>query len=204
MLRIIGITGGVGSGKSTVLDFLKEEYGAVIIKADDVGRAVMETGTACYGEIVSSFGQEVVRESGELDRELLAKRIFNNPADRELLDSIVHPAVKTDICRRIKELKTVYKDTTGLLVIEAALLIEENYDTICDELWFVYAPKRLRLKRLKKTRGYSRKKSLSIMKNQLSSYKMRRVCQLTIDNSKDFEYTISQLRKEYRRIMNIK
>lgn len=204
MLKIIGITGGVGSGKSTVLNFLKEEYGAVIIMADEVGREVMEAGTECFYEIVEAFGQEVVNDNGELNRELLSKRIFNNPAERELLDSIVHPAVKKDICREIEELEAVYKDEMGLVVIEAALLIEDDYDKICDELWFVYAPKELRIKRLKETRGYSRKKSLSIMNNQLSSWEMRRACKVTIDNSKDFECTISQIRTEYNRVMNNK
>lgn len=199
MLKIIGITGGVGSGKSTVLNFLKEEYGAVIIMADEVGRKVMEAGTECFYEIVEAFGQEVVNDNGELDRELLSIRIFNNPAERELLDSIVHPAVKKDICCEIEELKSKGQDC--LVVIEAALLIEDNYDKICDELWFVYAPKELRIKRLKETRGYSRKKSLSIMNNQLSSWEMRRACKVTIDNGKDFEHTIDQVRAEYNRVM---
>lgn len=202
MLKIIGITGGVGSGKSTVLNFLEEEYGAVIIMADEVGRKVMEAGTECFEDIVEAFGQEVIADNGELDRGLLASRIFNDSSERELLDSIVHPAVKKDICREIEELKSKGKDC--LVVIEAALLIEDNYDKICDELWFVYAPKEHRIKRLKESRGYSRKKSLSIMNNQLSSWEMRRACQVTIDNSKDFEYTISQVRAEYNRIMDVR
>ncbi len=203
MLKIIGITGGVGSGKSSVLEFLKEEYGAVIIMADDVAKRLMRAGTDCFDEIVKAFGEDIVGADGELDRELLAERIFNNPEERDLLDSIVHPAVKKDICKEIEELKNKFGDKNGLVVIEAALLIEEHYDKICDELWFVYAPQKHRIKRLKEARGYTVRKSLSIMKNQLSAKEMRRACKVTIDNSGDFEYTKSRVRAEYNRIMEL-
>ncbi len=203
MLKIIGITGGVGSGKSSVLEFLKEEYGAVIIMADDVAKRLMRAGTDCFDEIVKAFGEDIVGADGEFDRALLAERIFNNPEERDLLDSIVHPAVKKDICKEIEELKNKFGDKNGFVVIEAALLIEEHYDKICDELWFVYAPQKHRIKRLKESRGYTVRKSLSIMKNQLSAKEMRRACQVTIDNSGAFEYTKSRVRAEYNRIMEL-
>ena len=200
MFKIIGITGGVGSGKSRILGFLEEEYGAHIIMADEVGRRLMCPGTECFDNIVKSFGTEVLKSDGELDRSMLSRRIFNNEEERQLLNSIVHPAVKKEILEEIEALRQ-QNDKDCLIVIEAALLIEDHYDLICDELWYIYAPKELRIERLISSRGYTRSKCLSIMKNQLGDRAMRAACKAVINNSRDFEYTKKQLKKEYRRIM---
>ena len=204
MLKIIGITGGVGSGKSTVLSFLQKEYDAYIIMADEVGRKLMEPDGGCFVQIVKAFGKAVLSDDGRLDREMLSKRIFSNPEDREILDGIVHPAVKEEIYSEIESIKNKYRGGNFLVVIEAALLIEEGYDLVCDELWYIYSSEKSRIARLKASRGYSEDKSLSIMRNQLSDEMMRKFCAVTIDNSGDFEDTKRQLRAEYDRVMNIK
>lgn len=201
MSKIIGVTGGIGAGKSSILDFMKKEYDAEIIIADEVGRELMRAGTECFDRIVEAFGGSVLDSSGELDREKLSGRIFGNQIERELLDGIVHPRVKKEIYKRIEEIREKDIDNTKLIVIEAALLIEEHYEGVCDELWFIYSPKELRLKRLTETRGYSVEKSLSIMNNQLTDEEMRKACQVTIDNSIDFDYTVRQVSREYNRIM---
>lgn len=204
MFKIIGVTGGVGSGKSTVLGFLRKEYGAHIIMADEVGRRLMEPEGECFAEIVKIFGEDILTDEGILNREQLSERIFNNPKERELLDGIVHPAVKKEICGEIEYLKSNYTGGNFLVVIEAALLIEERYDLVCDELWYIYSSREIRTARLKASRGYSEEKSLSIMRNQLSDEVMRRTCAVTIDNSGDFEDTRRQLETEYDRVMEIK
>lgn len=204
MLKIIGVTGGVGSGKSTVLDFLEKEYGAYIIMADEIGRKLMEPEGVCFDRIVKAFGEAVLTEDGRLNRGLLSERIFSDSEARDILDGIVHPAVKKEIQSKVDSIKSRYTGGNFLVVIEAALLIEESYDLICDELWYIYASVETRIKRLKEYRGYSEDKSLSIMKNQLSDEMMRKYCVVTIDNSGNFEDTRSQLAEEYNRVMDIK
>lgn len=190
-MKVVGITGGVGSGKSYVIRLLKERYNGAVILADLVAHDLMEPGRINYLKIVECFGKQILTEDKTIDRGVLANLIFSDEDKLKTLNSIVHPNVKEEIEHRIQVIQDENK--ADFIALEAALLIEGNYDTIYDELWYIYADKETRLKRLCNTRGYSMEKSLSIMDKQLSEEVYRNVADKVIDNSKDESHLITQL-----------
>lgn len=190
---IIGITGGVGAGKSQVLSILKEEYHAAVLFADEIGHLLMKPEQDCYMRIVEEFGESILREDKTIDRAKLSALVFDNEERLKKLNRIIHPAVKEYIRAQIADIYA--KEQGKLIVIEAALLIEDNYDEICDEIWYIYADEATRRKRLKESRGYSDEKIDSIMKNQLSEAEFRKYCKKTIDNSKSLAKTREELKK---------
>lgn len=169
---ILGITGGIGTGKSTVLDILRTEYSAYILEADKVAHLLMMPGKSAFNEIVATFGEDVLTEDGEIDRNILGKRVMSESSSLEKLNSIVHPAVKEYIIQDISEKRRVLLDQSdntekqNLYVIEAALLIQDGYREICDEIWSVITSEDIRIKRLIASRGYTEDKARSFIKNQ--------------------------------------
>ena len=192
MKMVIGVTGGVGAGKSTVLNILKEEFHAHLIMADEIGRALMEPGRVCFGQIAEAFGEDMLKEDGKLDREKLSELVFQDQEKLRHLNGIVHPQVKKAVRQ---EIDRAAKDGTELIVIEAALLIEAGYRELCDELWYIYVPAQERVKRLYENRGYSEVKSYAIMSNQLSDSQFRRGCDFLVDNGRSLEETRQQIAK---------
>ena len=149
-MRIIGVTGGVGSGKSAVLNYLEDHFDSRVVKADEVGHLLMMPGRACYEPVIELFGEWIVKEDTSLDRQAIASIVFQEPEMLQKLDDIVHPAVYQYIVREIEHSK---KEGTEFFFIEAALLLEEKYDEICDELWYIYTSEENRRARLKESRG---------------------------------------------------
>ena len=194
-MRSIGITGGVGAGKSEVMAYLQEQYGAAVILADDVGHSLMQKGNDCYEEIRRLFGDTVLDPQGELDRKAIAEQVFCKPELLQALNTIIHPAVKSHVLRTF-ELEE--KAGRKYVFLEAALLVEEQYDEICDELWYVYAEESVRAERLRKSRRYSEEKIRSMMAAQLSDEEFRKACGFVLDNSGDFKETIRQVDQRMR------
>ncbi|NBK93259.1 dephospho-CoA kinase [bacterium 1XD21-13] len=192
-MRVIGITGGVGAGKSRILDFLEKEYEAKVFQADEAGHRVMEPGTGAFAEITRLFGREILGEDGRIDRRALGALVFSDQEKRECLNGIIHPAVKAMALEEIA--RTRHEGVHPLFVIEAALLIEDHYERICDELWYVYADERVRRERLRTSRGYSDEKITAVFESQLSEAEFRRHCQLVIDNSGSIEAACEQIRE---------
>ena len=182
-MKVLGITGGVGAGKSTILDYLNRRYHARIIEADKVGHFLMEPGQKVYYHIVETFGSGILRGDQGIDRQKLGKLVFDDQEKLVKLNSLVHPAVKEYIASEIEKERKEGK--VPFVAVEAALLIEDHYDTICDELWYVYADEDARRRRLAASRGYTSAKSDSIMKNQLPDEIFRESCQFVIDNSSE-------------------
>lgn len=190
-MKIIGITGGVGAGKSQILNYLKENYQAKVIMADEVAHKVKEKGQSCYEPLINLLGKEVLDEAGEIDKKKMAACIFTNKELLLKVNQLIHPAVKTYIRNEI----TVEKERCSVkfLFIEAALLIEDHYDEICDELWYIYAEDSVRTKRLMESRGYSIEKVQQIMNGQLRDEEFRDNCQFVIDNSHELLDAFKQI-----------
>ena len=183
-MRIIGITGGVGSGKSQVLSFMKERYGAVICQADQVAWKLQEPGSVCYEKIVAHFGTDILRTDRTINREILGGIVFGNAEEMAVLNGIVHPEVKAYIKEQIV---TEKKIGTSCFVLEAALLLEDHYDEICHELWYIYTREEIREARLMESRGYSREKVQQIFSSQLKEAEYRKHCSVVIDNNEGLE-----------------
>lgn len=189
-MKVIGITGGVGAGKSEILNFIAATWNATVVEADEVGYLVMRPGKSCFAEIVELFGPGVLKEDGTLNREKISERVFRDKELLEKLNGIVHPAVKNYIKKAIEREREL---DTDIFIVEAALLIEDKYDEICDELWYIYADEEVRIERLKRNRGYSEEKIRGIFANQLSEDEFSEHCDFEIDNSGDFEETKEQI-----------
>lgn len=188
-MRTIGITGGVGAGKSQVLALMKEHFDADVILADEVAHELMEPGGGSFEGIKARYGQRVLLPSGQIDRKALAGIIFRDDEERLAVNAIVHPLVKEEIKKRIGN------SSKELVVVEAALLLEDHYDEFLDEIWYVYAPEEERIERLIKSRSYTRQKALEIMGSQKSDEEFRRCCSVVIDNSRSLDCTLIQLKR---------
>lgn len=191
-MRFIGITGGVGAGKSALLKYIKENFNARVMLADEIAHEVMEPGGACYNELRGLFeGMDAFDGKGSIDRLKMAQIIFKEPELRAKLNAIVHPAVKQYVIENA-ELERK-KGDIDILILEAALLIEEKYYDICDELWFIYTSEQTRRERLKESRGYSDEKIDQIIKSQLTEETFRKYCRVEIDNNGTLESACEQI-----------
>ncbi len=190
-MKILGITGGVGSGKSAVLDDLQNRYHAYILKADELANSLKKKGEDGYRSIVELLGKDILGDDDEIDNKKMAQRIFSDPEALAKVNDILHPIVKEHILRTIEQKRA--EGTTKLFVLEAALLLEEGYDQIVDEMWYIYADTATRAERLRQSRGYSDEKIQSIMAKQLSEEDFRKGCDVVIDNSGTMEDTRKQI-----------
>ena len=192
-MRTIGITGGVGAGKSQILSYIKQHTNSRIILADEAAHTVKEPGQPCYERLVSLLGREVLQKDGFIDKKKMADRIFSDEELLKAVNALIHPAVKSYIISEIQKERTAGK--IDVFFLEAALLIEERYDLILEELWYIYADKGVRRQRLKQARGYSEEKVEHIFASQLSEEEFRRHCKVVIDNSQSLSDTYMQIDK---------
>ena len=172
-MKIIGLMGGVGSGKSTVADILEKKYGAHLIITDDIAKKLYEKGEEGYHRIVSYFGNEILSENGEINRKKLSEIVFADKEKLKKLNSFIHPLVVESVLDVIEEIKLANENKTKeqqvpYIVIETAILIEAGYRDLCDTVWYVAVDEEVRKQRLMNIRGYSEAKIDAILKNQMS------------------------------------
>ena len=197
-MRFIGITGGVGAGKTAVLSYLAGQPGIRVMLADEVAHMLMEPQTACFAKLCEVFRDEdIFSEDGSFDRGKLAVVIFSDERKRAQLNAIVHPAVKEYVIEQYRMEQE--KKELSYLFLEAALLIEEHYDAICDELWYIYTSEDNRRVRLKENRGYTDAKIDGIFASQLKEEEYRSKCRVVIDNNGTQEQTLEQVKEALRR-----
>ncbi|MDD3204118.1 MAG: dephospho-CoA kinase [Lachnospiraceae bacterium] len=198
-MKVIGITGGIGAGKSEVLSYLSTHCNCRIIYADIAAKELEEPGRSCYQPLISLLGSEILGTDGRIDKVKFADRIFGNAALLEAVNGIIHPAVKEYILEQIASEKEMAKEKRPgfhtAMFVEAALLIEEGYQFILDELWYVYASEEVRRKRLKESRHYSDEKIDAILAKQLPEQSFREICKVVIRNDGSMEETARELDK---------
>lgn len=192
-MKIIGITGGIGTGKSTILHILEKEYDAYIVETDKLAHQLMSPGESSYYAIVSAFDAEILNEDGTINRGRLGQIVFQNQDKLQQLNQIVHPAVKQHILEDIAVRRI--QGETEYYVIEAALLIEDGYQSICDEIWYIYASQEVRIQRLLQGRGGTKEKWLRVIANQSSEEYYRSHCNRTIDNGESVEITAKTIKQ---------
>ena len=180
---VIGLTGGIGTGKSEVSRIL-EELGAAIIDADQVGHEVYQPQSKAWKQIVANFGQEVLQSSGEIDRKQLGVIVFSDPEARATLNAIVHPCIYQRIQQKIEELGRRGKE---VVVVEAALLIEAGWVSLADEVWVVQSPEEVVVERLCYRNGLSEEAVLSRISSQMSFEERRHHANVMVDNLGDMD-----------------
>ena len=192
-MKVVGITGGVGSGKSVVMNILKEKYGAEVILADLVAQN--------YLDIVEAFGEGILAQDKTIDRQALAKVVFGNQERLARLNAITHPNVKKEIFHRIDGIKE--KGEASFIAVEAALLLEEGYQNDFDMMWYVYVDEATRIERLKEGRGYTEEKCREIMAKQLPEEVFRKECSTVIDNHLGISETENQIKTAVEGLLSL-
>ncbi len=187
-MYVIGLTGGIGSGKSTVAEVL-EAQGASVLSADIFGLEVYSPGRPAWQEIVDAFGREVVAEDGTIDRKKLGVVVFSDPKHLAALNSIVHPRMKGMMRERLAALA---QDGVEITVLEAALLFEAKWDDLADEVWVTTLAPAIAAKRTSERGGLSEDQVLERIKSQMSNEERTQNSHVVIDTDGDLEGTKQQ------------
>lgn len=190
---VIGLTGPIGAGKSTVAAMLRE-LGAKVLDADAIVRDEQSRGTVGYSAIVQTFGTKVLGEDKEIDRAKLAAEVFGDPAQLAKLERIMHPRVVA----RILEARKMLREGE-ILVIEAIKLLESGLRNVCDEIWVVTAPRAVMLERLA-ARGVSRAEAELRLRNQYSEEEFRSAADVVIENDAGRDQIKDRVRAEWTRL----
>lgn len=256
---ILGLTGGVGSGKSTVTEVLRDEYGFELLHTDDIAKKLELPCGSCYMPIVEAFGEDILQQGlgSPIDNQRLADRIYADPKALARINEIVHPAVWRYVSDYIDSAKQQSGDRLSRLVSEAAAkcaadtggtyssgkvaadthrdsetvrdktftslsMLNNNtehtgeiriavetalpngtFKTLCDEIWYIYTEREVRIARLVTDRGYTREKSESVVARQMSDEEYKSVADFVIDNSYDIESTKETVRKHLNEILQL-
>lgn len=193
---IIGLTGGIGTGKSTVSNYLKE-HNCLILDADAISRQMTEKGQPALIDIAKAFGEDLLVD-GVLDRQALGNIVFNDKQKLDILQSIITNKVVEYINTRIEELKE--ERYNGIVVIDAPLLFECGMEGIADENWLVSASLDVRLKRVSQRDGLSEEQILSRINNQMLQEDKEKLSQVILDNSGSLEDLYKQINENLERI----
>lgn len=196
-VRVIGLTGGIAAGKSTISQAL-QELGAVIIDADKVGHEAYQPGTDTYDALVNHFGRTIVAENGEIDRRKLGALVFANPAKRIELQDIVWPRMKEMMRARLARLR---EEGARVVVIEAAVLIEASWTDIVDEVWVVQVPEEVALARLMARNGLSAEDGRARIRAQLTNAQRAAYAQVVIDNSGSVDEARARVGAEWAQLL---
>jgi len=176
-MKVIGLTGGIGSGKSTVSKFLAH-LGAVVIDADKVGHEVFKPGTKAWQEVVDAFGQGIISADGTIDRRKLGEIVFSNPGARAKLNQIMHPLIYEQVKSRMEEYE---RKGVAIIIVEAPLLLEVGWKSLVDEVWVTSASEATVIKRLKEQKGLPEAQSLARIRAQLTDEERIRQADVVID-----------------------
>ena len=177
----IGLTGGIGSGKSVVADLLREQ-GATIIDADRLGHEAYTPNSEAWRQVVAAFGEGILTAEGEIDRRKLGGMVFSDPAQLERLNGIMHPLMAGMVQQRKVQLSEA---SVAVAVVEAAVLFEAGWETLVDEVWTTVAPDDVVIERLRQRNGLSAQEASKRINSQMSSEDRIRRSDVVIENASD-------------------
>ena len=183
MTVIIGLTGGIASGKSVVSGMLAAR-GALVIDADKVGHEAYAPGSACYNDVIAAFGGDIVAADGQIDRKALGAKVFGNPAERNRLEGIVWPWMRETMRKRFDDLRA---EGVPFVVLEAAVLIEANWTPLVDQVWVVIVAPEIARERIVQRNGLTPEQADQRIAAQLTNGERVTHAQVIIDNSGTIE-----------------
>lgn len=191
-MKIIGIIGGMGSGKSTVVQLLSELANTYIINADHIGHSILKKGNSGYVLAVETFGDKIIGEDDEIDRRVLGGIVFSDPKERQKLNKISHPL----IYKRVKEEidVAIKKGIYDYIIVDAALLIEIKLIELVDEVWGVYVPLETQIERVMLRNGISKEETQKRISTQLPWDDIKKVTHIIINNADTTQDTKEQIR----------
>ncbi|MGE5561500.1 MAG: dephospho-CoA kinase [Chloroflexota bacterium] len=198
-MRVIGLTGGIASGKSTVSRILRE-MGAEIVDADVLAHEVLRPGTEGWAQVVATFGNDILRPDGTINRRLLGKKVFPDPEAVRKLNGIVHPRVIRASVERIESARRIWGTSQHLLVIDAPLLIEAGMHTMVDEVWVVKVDEHTQLERLMQRDKFTIGEAIARVHAQMPLSEKLTYADRVIDNTGSVESTRSQIERIWRDI----
>ncbi len=193
-MKVIGLTGGIGSGKSTVSQLLAK-LGAVILDADKVGHEAFKPDTEAWREVVATFGRQILTPSGDIDRKKLGELVFGKPESLLQLNQIMHPRMYDMVKAQIEEYR---RQGVSVVVLEAAILLEAGWTSLVDEVWVTVASESTVLRRLQERTGLSQAESLARIRSQLSSEERIRHADVIINNDGDLDELKARVEKLWR------
>jgi len=195
-MKVIGLTGGIGSGKSTVAQFLSE-LGAAIVDLDKVGHEALKKGSQAWEQVVGEFGKDILTAGDEIDRGKLGEIVFGNPESLARLNQIVHPAIDNIVKTKIEEYR---RQGVRVTVLEAAAMLEADKTAQVDELWVTVAPEATALKRVIERGGLSKKETRARIKAQLSNEKRIRQADVVIDTNCTIDELKAKVLAEWQKL----
>ena len=195
-MKVIGLTGGIGSGKSTVSQFLAE-LGAVILDADEIGHEAFKPDTEIWRQVVAAFGRQILTPDGNIDRKKLGNIVFSNPESLSRLNQIMHPRMYALVKAQLEEYR---RQGVGVVVLEAPLLLEAGWTSLVDEVWVTTAPEATVLKRLEERTGLSQAESLTRLRSQLPSEERVRQADVVINTDCDLDELKSKVKELGQRL----
>ncbi len=176
-MKIIGLTGGIGTGKSTVSRFLVE-MGAVVINTDEVAHEALQSDIELQQEIAADFGDQILTAEGRIDRKRLGEIVFTNPYALARLNRIMHPR----LCETVQaQLENYRQQQAEVIILEVPLLIEAGWTSLVDEVWITVAPEATVLKRLQRQVGLSAKQALARIRSQMPTQERIKHADVVID-----------------------
>jgi len=199
-MLIVGLTGGVASGKTVVSRILREE-GVYLIDADQIARELVLPHKPAWNELIRVFGKEILREDGSIHRKKLAAKVFSDPQERKLLNQILHPRIKKEMDKRTKEIGQ--KDPEAIIVIDAALLVELGDHREMDKLIVVTSTEEQQIERLKRRDGVNQEQARGILSSQMPLEEKLKVADFVIQNKGSIEETKRRAKEIFRELKRI-
>jgi dephospho-CoA kinase len=199
-MLIVGLTGGVASGKTSVSQVFKEE-GAYIIDADRIARELVHPHKPAWSELIKAFGKEILRKDGSIHRKKLADQVFTDPKLRKVLNQILHPRIKEEMHRRAKEIGE--KDPEAIVVIDAPLIVELGNHRAMDQLIVVTTTEGQQIERLKDRDEVSREMALKILSSQMPLQEKEKLADFIIRNEGSLEETKKRAREVFKELKKI-
>jgi dephospho-CoA kinase len=199
-MLIVGLTGGVASGKSVVSRILKEE-GAYLIDADQIARELVQPRTSTWEELVKVFGKEILQKDGSIHRKKLAAKVFSDPKQRDLLNRTLHPRIKEEMGRRLKAIGQ--KDPEAIVVIDAPLLVETGDHREMDKVIVVISTEAQQIARLREREGMDQEEARRIMASQIATEEKVKVADFVIRNEGSLEETERRAREVFQELKRI-
>ncbi|MHC1747595.1 MAG: dephospho-CoA kinase [Cellulosilyticaceae bacterium] len=192
-MKVIGIVGGIGAGKTTVVELIETIKKTFIISADNIGHKILLKGERAYLAVVSQFGEKILGEDGEIIRRELGKIVFSSPDALNVLNAITHPIIYDEVKKQVEKCKE--EGDWEIVVVDAALLVEIGLTKLVDNVIGVYADKEIRIKRIMLREGFTKKEAMARINVQKKWEELEVICDEIINNSDTLENTKEQLMK---------